>query len=75
MTSQTMTILGTVSAMMAFALVSLPMDTPQYVKVILGIVNSGLIFYLGKSNPGTESGPPVIVEVKQHSDVPTIVKP
>ena len=54
MSSQAMTVIGCVSAGLAFMLASIPPETPVYVKLAIGCLNAILSFYLGKTNTGTK---------------------
>ena len=54
MTSNQMTAIGIVTAMIAFVVAGLPTETPVYVKLALGCVNAGLSFYTSLTHPGTK---------------------
>ena len=64
MTSQMMTLLGAVGAMLAFLLAGLPSETPLYLKLVLGVANAGLTYYLGQTNTGTVPPPPQRIDVR-----------
>ena len=53
MSSNMMTILGAVGAMLACLMAGLPAETPLYLKLLIGALNAGLVFYLGQTNKGT----------------------
>lgn len=53
MSSNMMTLLGAIGAMLAFLLAGLPAETPIYAKLLIGVLNAGVTFYLGQTNKGT----------------------
>ena len=54
MTSFMMTMLGIIAGTVAMANASLPVDTPVYLKVVIGALNAAMSIYLGKTHTGTK---------------------
>lgn len=52
MSSNMMTILGSINAMLGFALANFPDNTPYWAKLIVGSLVAGLGFMIGKTHPG-----------------------